>query len=193
MPCSAERSALVAVCLYAIVLTLRHVNPHLNELCTRDFVDPTSSGSCLCGEKQYCLCTPSLAADVIIELEGADGAVNEVVFIERRDARGLAMIGGFVKVGESVEAAVAREALEETGRDLLIQTGVFVLTVAQREVRRRQELLDGPQDHPHRVPADSHLLLLRETLEHEQRAEHARDLLDLMLIEDGAPPRLRIF
>ena len=57
---SADRAALVAVAVYAAVLTLRHTSqPAINALCTRDFVTPVDSGSCLCGAGQYCLCTPS--------------------------------------------------------------------------------------------------------------------------------------
>jgi 8-oxo-dGTP diphosphatase len=56
--------------------------------------------------------TPLLAADVIIEL--ADTGRN-IVLIERKyPPPGWALPGGFVDVGEAVERAAAREALEET-------------------------------------------------------------------------------
>lgn len=56
--------------------------------------------------------TPQIAADVIIRLRGDEG---RVVLIERRNPPlGLAIPGGFVDVGETVEAAALREAREET-------------------------------------------------------------------------------
>jgi len=57
--------------------------------------------------------TPSLAADVIIELLDQPG---KLVLIERRNPpHGWALPGGFVEVGESLERAAIREAEEETG------------------------------------------------------------------------------
>ena len=57
--------------------------------------------------------TPSLAADVIIELLDQPG---KLVLIERRNPpHGWALPGGFVEVGESLERAAVREAEEETG------------------------------------------------------------------------------
>ncbi|MGE0372795.1 MAG: NUDIX domain-containing protein [Gammaproteobacteria bacterium] len=56
--------------------------------------------------------TPLLAADVIIELEGTG---RGIVLIERRNPpHGWALPGGFVDIGETVERAAVREALEET-------------------------------------------------------------------------------
>ncbi len=57
--------------------------------------------------------TPSVAADVIIELVDRPG--HPIVLIERRNPpHGWAIPGGFVDVGESVERAAVREAAEET-------------------------------------------------------------------------------
>ena len=61
--------------------------------------------------------TPLLAADVIIELRDRPG--RPIVLINRKNPPyGWAIPGGFVDVGESVEAAAAREALEETGLEV---------------------------------------------------------------------------
>lgn len=58
--------------------------------------------------------TPNLAADCIIELTDREGPA--IVLIERRnEPAGWALPGGFVDVGETVEAAAVREAAEETG------------------------------------------------------------------------------
>ena len=106
------------VTLYALIATVYAVGgSKINALCRRDFIQPASSGSCLCGERDFCLCTPSLAADVIIELEDVAGHVESVVFIERADGRGLAMVGGFVKVSEAGKAAAKREVLANPNPD----------------------------------------------------------------------------
>ncbi len=56
--------------------------------------------------------TPLLAADVIIEIEDSG---RGIVLIERRNPpHGWALPGGFVDIGETVEQAAVREALEET-------------------------------------------------------------------------------
>ncbi|MDF9393346.1 MULTISPECIES: NUDIX domain-containing protein [Methylococcus] len=58
--------------------------------------------------------TPALAADAIIELIDRPG--RPIVLIERRfPPLGWAIPGGFVDLGETVEHAAIREALEETG------------------------------------------------------------------------------
>lgn len=57
--------------------------------------------------------TPQLAADAIIELIDREG--RPIVLIERRNPPfGFAIPGGFVDVGETLEQAAVREALEET-------------------------------------------------------------------------------
>lgn len=82
----------------------------------------TRPGSCWCssesggtagGKHEYCMCTPSLAVDVVI----ASGP-DHVWLVRRKDTGQLATMGGFVEVGESAEDAVRRELLEETGLEL---------------------------------------------------------------------------
>ncbi len=70
--------------------------------------------------------TPLLAADTIIELINLPG--DPVVLIERKnEPYGWAIPGGFVDVGESLEAAAVREAKEETCLDveLLSLLGIY--------------------------------------------------------------------
>lgn len=70
--------------------------------------------------------TPSLAADIIIEL--TDRAERPIVLIQRKYAPlGWAVPGGFVEVGESLEHAACREAREETGLivDLQVLLGCY--------------------------------------------------------------------
>ena len=74
---------------------------------------PTDShpGSCWCGADSYCMCTPSLAIDCIIEFGN-----EKVVLVWRKDppADKFAIPGGFVSVGETAEMATIREVKEET-------------------------------------------------------------------------------
>jgi len=70
------------------------------------------TGSCWCSADSFCMCTPSLAIDLILT-SGAD-----IWMIKREEGGALALVGGFNEVGESVEDACRRELKEETGMEL---------------------------------------------------------------------------
>ena len=65
--------------------------------------------------------TPFIATDGIIKLFDEENNFKGIVLIERKNPPlGLALPGGFVEIGESVEEALKREMKEETNLDVEI-------------------------------------------------------------------------
>ena len=79
--------------------------------------------------------TPYLTTDGIIELY--DGQTfRGIVLIERKNPPlGLALPGGFVDVGESVEEALVREMKEETTLDVTIEYLLGIYSDPKRDPR----------------------------------------------------------
>jgi len=65
--------------------------------------------------------TPKLTVDIIIEL--VDQSTRPILLIERKyPPLGWALPGGFVDVGETLEQAALREAMEEISLDVTLTT-----------------------------------------------------------------------
>ncbi|CAM9250211.1 unnamed protein product, partial [Pylaiella littoralis] len=118
--------AIVSMCmvcsaLYGKVLTHRQAAEYGPQDCPKRWVSgsKTHAGSCWCGWDGYCMCTPSLAIDTVVEVfDPTTGEVGSVLVVRRRDNGKLACIGGFVEVGETLEQATRREVREETGLEV---------------------------------------------------------------------------
>ena len=79
--------------------------------------------------------TPALTTDIIIELVDRPG--RPIVLIERRfPPLGWALPGGFVDMGEAVERAAVREALEETALAVTLKVLLGVYSDPARDPRR---------------------------------------------------------
>lgn len=75
--------------------------------------------------------TPALTVDLVVLVRG------RVVLVERKyEPKGWALPGGFVDVGETVEAAAVREAKEETGLDVRLLEQFHVYSDPRRDARR---------------------------------------------------------
>ena len=79
--------------------------------------------------------TPYLTTDGIIELYERDIFKGTVLIERGNDPKGLALPGGFVDVGESVEDALRREMQEETNLNVQISKLLGVYSDPTRDPR----------------------------------------------------------
>jgi 8-oxo-dGTP diphosphatase len=80
--------------------------------------------------------TPYLAVDGIVNVQNENGEFEGIVLIERKyPPVGLALPGGFVEVGETVERALLREMEEEIGLKVVILRQFRVYSKPDRDPR----------------------------------------------------------
>ncbi len=80
--------------------------------------------------------TPFLAVDGIVQIFDNNDRFRGIVLVERKNEPvGLAIPGGFVEIGETVEQAVIREIKEEINLDVKINRILGVYSDPKRDPR----------------------------------------------------------
>lgn len=141
------------------------------------------TGSCWCNQDRYCMCTPSLAIDLIIT-----SGSNHLWLVRRKDTSQLAVMGGFVLVGETTEDAVRRELMEEMNINLPADQRpiLFGIYADPRRDNRRHTAsavyLIHVDENAHPIAADDvkdvQKISMSEIETHEFFADHKTILLD---------------
>lgn len=138
--------------------------------------------------------TPLLAADIIIEPVSAPG---RIILIERLNPpHGYALPGGFVDIGESLEQAAVREALEETSMRVTLKTLLGCYSKPDRDPRGHTVsavfVAQGEGEPKARDDAKA-LQLIDPNNPHQPLVfDHAQILQDyLRYLETGQPTPLR--
>jgi len=146
-------------------------------------------GSCWCSADEWCMCTPSLAIDVILT-----SGPEHVWLVRRADTGLLALMGGFSEIGETSEESVSRELREEMninlpGKPVLFGVYGDPLRDARRHTTSIVYIVDIPENivphagddatHVHRVALDDisqrnffidHKTIIRDYLQSRMRA-----------------------
>ncbi len=134
---------------------------------------------------------PSLTVDAIIQIR------HGIVLIERKNPpHGWALPGGFVDYGESLEAAVIREAREETSLDIELMEQFQAYSDPQRDPRQHTVsvvFIARAEGRPRAADdARQTLIATAATLPDPLVFDHGRILADYFRYVAGEP-RIQIF
>jgi 8-oxo-dGTP diphosphatase len=148
------------------------------------------SGTCWCAPDKYCMCTPSVAIDLVLM-----ASPDQVWLVRRKDTSQLATMGGFVELGETVEAAVRRELMEELGIDLVQPPKLFGVYSDPRRDNRRHTLSvvfavslpDGAKPKAADDVKDVMKIRLSDIDKYEYFADHKTILMDYVRAVERRP------